>query len=76
MERTVKKNRAAVGVLLGAWLVLGFLAESLLPAILTGNRILDAVLVSAAVTFLLAELFEVFWGVCHLLAGRTEKERA
>ena len=76
MERTLKKNRRVIWVLLVVWLVAGGLAESLLPALLTGNRFIDAALISAAVTFLLAELVEVLWGVFLLLAGKLKKESA
>lgn len=72
----MKKRHTVVGVLLGVWLVLGFLAEIFLPAILTGNRVLDAVLISTAVTFLLAELAEVLGGAFLLLTGRFKKESA
>jgi hypothetical protein len=61
MKRTMKKGRWVVGALLLVWGVLGALAESLLPALLTGNRFFDAALISAATTFLLAEMLEVFW---------------
>lgn len=72
----MKQSCTLVGVLLVVWLVLGFLAEIFLPAILTGNRVLDAILISAAVTFLLAELAEVLLGAFLLLTGRLKKERA
>ena len=45
--------------LLIAWALLGAVAYELYPAVLTGQRAVDAVLVSAIVTLLLAELVEV-----------------
>ncbi len=72
----MKKNCTVVGVLIVVWLVLGGLIESFLPAVLTGNRVVDAVLISAAVTASLAELFEVLAGAFLLFTGRLKKERA
>ena len=58
MARFRWKN--AFTVLLVSWFLLGALVYALHPLVLTGNRLLDAVLLAAAATFLLAQLVEVF----------------
>lgn len=48
--------------LLVAWFFLGALAYSLYPVVLTGNRLLDAILMAAIVTVVVSPLIElVFW---------------
>jgi hypothetical protein len=62
-----KKTRSftrVLGSLLISWLILGSVAYSFYPK-LTGHRILDAVLVSAMATVLLATLAEPVVGLLY-----------
>lgn len=49
----------ALTALLVAWFLLGSLAYAFYPVVLTGNRLLDAILLAAAVTAVAAPLVEV-----------------
>jgi hypothetical protein len=66
--------KLVLGVLLSFWLLLGTVAYSFYPH-LTGHRVLDALLVSAIVTSLLATLAEpivgLLYGAVRHLSGRT-----
>lgn len=65
--------KLVLGVLLSCWLLLGIIASSFYPR-LTGHRVLDALLVSAIVTSLLATLAEpivgLLYGAVRHLSGR------
>lgn len=54
------------------WVALGLIVYVFFPAILTGNRVIDAVLLSALATVLLGELFEVIVGLLRMVV-RQEK---
>jgi hypothetical protein len=75
MDQTRWKS-ALSGVLL-LWLLLGSLAYAFYPRVLTGSRILDAILVSAIVSFLvlvLAEPLQIFyWAARHLFGKEPRK---
>lgn len=49
----------ALTALLVAWFLLGSLAYAFYPVVVTGNRLLDAILLAAAATVVLSPLVEV-----------------
>lgn len=75
MDKTRWKS-ALSGVLV-LWILLGAVAYTVYPRVLTGSRIVDAILVSAIASFLvlvLAEPFQTFyWAARHLFGKEPRK---
>ena len=64
--------RRALQALFVAWMLLGAIGYSFYPIVLTGHRAVDAILVSAAATLLLAELVEVLGTLAYLVFFRRD----
>ena len=78
MDKTRWKS-ALSGVMV-LWLLLGAVAYAIYPRVLTGSRIVDAILISAIASFLvlaLAEPFQIFyWAARHLFGKGSRKEHS